>query len=260
MNIPLCTPQDAAIFGSFQSFGDETLWNYEVGAKVNSGNVTFNTAVFYNDIQDLQVTLDAGSCSSRIVFNVPDAHTLGVEAEISAEVAPGLEIGLAGSFIESEFDTDVVDGNGNLLAGIRDGNRVGSVPELQLAANAVYSFPLTLQGSSEGFFAASFQHVGSRFTQPSDQEPNAGDFASGLPFGGAPGTDITSLDLELDSYQILNLQAGIDWDTLSVVVYVNNVTDENANLSFDRERGGRARLGFRTNQPRTFGVTVRKSF
>ena len=39
-----------------------------------------------------------------------------------------------------------------------------------------------------------------------------------------------------------------------------NATDENANLSFDRERGGRARLGFRTNQPRTIGVTVRRSF
>ena len=31
-------------------------------------------------------------------------------------------------------------------------------------------------------------------------------------------------------------------------------------LSFDRERGGRARLGFSVGQPRTFGVTGRKSF
>ena len=45
-----------------------------------------------------------------------------------------------------------------------------------------------------------------------------------------------------------------------MIVYVNNVFDENALLSFDRERGGRARLGFSTNQPRTYGVTVRKAF
>ena len=31
-------------------------------------------------------------------------------------------------------------------------------------------------------------------------------------------------------------------------------------LAFDRERGGRARLGFSTNAPRTFGMTVRKGF
>ena len=41
---------------------------------------------------------------------------------------------------------------------------------------------------------------------------------------------------------------------------MNNVADENADLAFDRERGGRARLGFHTNSPRTFGVTVRKTF
>ena len=39
-----------------------------------------------------------------------------------------------------------------------------------------------------------------------------------------------------------------------------NVTDEEADLSFDRERGGRARLGFNVNQPRTFGVTMRMKF
>jgi len=47
---------------------------------------------------------------------------------------------------------------------------------------------------------------------------------------------------------------------LSIIGYVNNLFDENALLSFDRERGGRARLGFSTNSPRTYGVTVRKSF
>ena len=45
-----------------------------------------------------------------------------------------------------------------------------------------------------------------------------------------------------------------------MTAYVNNVTDEEADLSFDRERGGRARLGFNVNQPRTFGVTMRMKF
>ncbi len=54
---------------------------------------------------------------------------------------------------------------------------------------------------------------------------------------------------------------GVAWDNdWEGVLYVNNVTDENALYSFDRERGGRARLAFRTNQPRTIGVTVRKGF
>jgi iron complex outermembrane receptor protein len=47
------------------------------------------------------------------------------------------------------------------------------------------------------------------------------------------------------------------WD---VGAYVNNVTDEIAYLSVDRERGRRARVGFLTNQPRTFGVSVQRKF
>lgn len=260
LNTALCTAEDLTIFGDFQDYNDETLWNYEIGAKVDTGAVTFNAAAFYTDISGLQVTLDAGSCSSRISFNVPEAHTLGVEAELAAELAEGFDISIAGSYVNAEFDSTVMDGTGAVLGGVEDGNRLPSVPEFQIAATASYTWPINIHGDSDAFIAMSAQHVGSRITQPSDQVPGAGDFASGLPFGGASGMDVTSLDLILDSYQIVNLNAGIEWDTLEIFAYINNLFDENANLSFDRERGGRARLGFRTNQPRTFGITVRKSF
>ncbi len=261
LNTALCTEEDLRIFGGFQTYEDEKLWNYEGGVKYNANGITFNAAAFYTDISGLQVTLDAGSCSSRISFNVPEAHTLGVEAEIGAQLAPGFDVSFAGSYVESEFDSTVRDGTGAILGGVEEGNRLPSVPEFQFAATANYTRALTWAGEgAEGFLSATFQHVGSRFTQPSDQVDGAGDFVSGLPFGGATGTEVTSLDLELDSYQIVNLNAGIDWETLRLMIYVNNLFDENALLSFDRERGGRARLGFRTNQPRTFGVRVRKDF
>ena len=68
LNLPLCTDQDEAIFGSFQDYDDETLWNYEVGVR-GQRRASASAAAFYTDIRNLQVTLDAGSCSSRIVFN-----------------------------------------------------------------------------------------------------------------------------------------------------------------------------------------------
>ena len=40
------------------------------------------------------------------------------------------------------------------------------------------------------------------------------------------------------------------WD---VALFGNNLTDERALLSLDQERGTRARVGYLTNQPRTFG-------
>ena len=259
LNLPLCTAGDAAIFGGYQSYKDETLWNYEGGVKAKLGPVRVNSALFYNRIRNLQVTLDAGSCSSRVVFNVDKAHSVGLELELATSPVPGLDLGLSGSVLNSEFDSTVRDGTGAVLGGIRDGNRLPTVPKFQVSANANYSFAVA--ADKQGFVGASFQHIGSRFTQPSDQEGNPRSFVSGLPFGGASGADATVLDLKLPRYEIVNLNAGVSFpDQLEVSVYVNNLTDENALLSFDRERGGRARLGFTVNQPRTYGVAVRKGF
>ncbi len=265
LNLPLCDDgvpggPDAANFGGFPTYEDETLWNYEGGAKYSNGGVTFNVAAYYTDIRNLQVTADAGSCSSRVVFNA-DAHTMGLEAEFAATLFEGFEVSLAGSLVESEFDETRAAAVGGVLAGIREGNRLPSVPDYQIAATASYYFPIESFGSGlEGFAAASVQHIGSRFTQPGDQEAGAGTFVSRLPFAGASGLNATVLDLELDPYTIINLNAGIEADNWALIVYVNNVADENANLGFDRERGGRARLGFHTNPPRTIGVTVRRTF
>ena len=258
LNVPLCTEQDRAIFGGYQRFSDESLWNYEVGVKMAGPGLTFNAAAFYTKMTDLQVTLDAGSCSSRVVFNVPKAHSAGVELEMTLRPTDNLEFGFAGTAVNAVFDSTVVDGSGNVLGGIRDGNRLPSVPKVQFTASATYNFNLA---GRESYVTASWQYVGSRFTQPSDQENNPRTFVHNLPFLGAPATASTTLDLELPKYNLVNLSAGMEFGRgFSGIVYLNNLTDEKALLSFDRERGGRARLGFATNQPRTIGVTLRKTF
>jgi iron complex outermembrane receptor protein len=258
LNETLCSAEDEATYGGFDRYDDETLWNYEAGVKSQFSGITFNAAAFYTDIQNLQVTADAGSCSSRVVFNA-DAHTMGVEVELSAQPVEGLDLSVAGSLIEAEFDETRLKANGDVLEGIREGNRLPSVPNFQIAASAYYTVPVT--STMDAFAGITFQHVGSRFTQPGDQENNPRSFVHGLPFGGAPATATTVLDLKLPDYQLVNISAGIDMaEGLEIVAYINNIFDENALLSFDRERGGRARLGFSTNQPRTFGLTVRKGF
>lgn len=258
LNIPLCSPADAALFGGFQDYDDESLWNYEVGMKAQGKGLTFNAAGFYNKIRNLQTTLDAGSCSSRIVFNVADAHSMGVEVELGLQPVDGLDFSIAGSVIEAEFDT-TLPGALTAATGIRDGNRLPSVPKFQIAATGSYEW--NVAENTKAVLTASFQHVGTRFTQPADQENNPRTFTHGLPFGGAPAASATTVNLELPSYQLVNFSAGVKMDGgLSITAYVNNLFDETPLLSFDRERGGRARLGFNVGQPRTIGMTVRKEF
>ena len=261
LNTALCNSSDLAIFGGFQDYDDEKLWNYEAGIKVNTGSLSLNVAAFYTKISNLQVTLDAGSCSSRISFNVEKAHSQGIEFELKAQPIEGFDFSVAGSLLQSEFDSTVLNSEGKILGGVRKGNRLPSVPKFSIALTGTYNFSLeALDNGADAYISATFQHRSSVFTQPSDQEAGAGKFTSGLPFGGASGAEITTLDLELDSYQVLNLSMGLVFESWEVVAYLNNVMDENANLSFDRERGGRARLSFRTNQPRTFGLTFRTDF
>lgn len=257
LNASLCQGSDIETFGSFQNYGDESLTNYEIGFKGDYETFSVNAAVFYADMKDLQVTLDAGSCSSRISFNVPDAHSAGFEFEMKAQPTEYLDFSIAASVVEAEFDSTVVDGSGNVLGGIQDGNRLASVPEFSAAASATYTVPFD---TGDAYFSATFQHVGDRITQPGDQVAGAGTFAHGLAFGALDGSEVTTLDLNLPSYEILNLNAGYETEDWTAVVYLTNALDENALQSFDRERGGRARLAHRVVQPRTLGITYRRNF
>ena len=270
LNIPICEPEDVDIFGPFSgSYKDETLWNYEAGMKYQRRGVTFNAAAFYTKIKDLQVTLDAGSCSSRLVFNVEKAHTRGLEAEFAVSPLQGLDFSLAASLVQAEFDT-TLPGDLAVSTGIRNGNRLPSVPKYQLAASATYSQPWG--DDREWYINGSVQRIGSRFTQPSDQENNPRLFvyrafdpdnptSVGADFGGIPFDTGTLVDLKLPAYTLVNLSAGLEFDTgLEIVAYVNNLFDKDPRLSFDRERGGRARLAYNVGQPRTIGLTLRQAF
>ena len=82
--------------------------------------------------------------------------------------------------------------------------------------------------------------------------------------GGTIGGPLTqqffTFNPELPSYDLLNLRLGVTSETWEVALFVNNVTDEIAFLALDQERGSRARVGYLTNQPRTFGISTRVKF
>lgn len=258
LNRPLCSAADFATFSALSkpTFENETVWNYEAGMKARLGGGSFTVAGYYSDIENLQATLDAGSCSSRIIANVPSARSIGIEAELSQRVGDHLDFAVSASYNESELTSSVNDATGAPIQGLRNGNRLPTVPEFQAAASIGWTQPV--KSGLDGFANATWQYVGERFTQVSDQEGNPRTVT--LFTTGAPSVATLSFPLELPDYQVVNLRAGVrsaDWE---IAGFINNVGDERARLAIDRERGLRARYGYLTNQPRTYGVTVRKSF
>ena len=157
LNIPLCSVRDQAIYGrSLPTYKDETLWNYEAGVKYSKHGITFNAAAFYNEIRNLQVTVDAGSCSSRLVFNVPKAHSQGIEAEFSAAPArrPRSVASRKPAQLGVRFD-DRQPGPARSRTGIRKGNRLPTVPKYQIAATANYGSAVQLDTATGTSTAAS---------------------------------------------------------------------------------------------------------
>ncbi len=266
LNVPLCTAADLATFGGRETWEDEKVWNYEVGYKsrVLNGNGAFNISAFYMDISDLQATVTAGSCSSRVIFNVPSARSQGIEVEFEAAPSRNFDFAVSGSFNDAELRSTLTstDGAGNtsVVSGIEQGRRLPSVPRLQLSTAATYQWEV--RSGALAYMTGTYQHIGSRYTQVGDEDLGTLDLLSfGANTPGAPLTQRTfTYDPKLPAYNLVNVRAGLRRDRWDIAFYVNNVTDERALLSLDRERGTRARIGYLTNQPRSFGISNRFTF
>jgi iron complex outermembrane receptor protein len=189
-----------------------------------------------------------------VIFNVPEAKSQGLEAELNFVPNRNFDIAFSGSYNDSELSSTV---NPVAATGLVEGRRLPTVPKFQFAAAATYQWELS--AGSLAYVTGSFQHIGSRFTQVGDPDlgvltlPPFGSTTPGFPYTAS----VFNYDPELPSYDILNLRVGMRRDKWDLSLYANNLTDERALLSFDRERGTRARIFFLTNQPRAIGLTLR---
>ena len=264
LNRPLCTAQDLATFSGRDSWKDEQAWNYEVGAKSQfmGGRASLNASVFYMDIRDLQTIVTAGSCSSRLVFNVPKAVSRGADIELAVAPTQYVDFSVSASFNESELRSTLSStsssGQVSVISGIQSGNRLPSVPKLQASAATTFRRPIPSGG--QAFLTGTVQHVGSRYTQIDDLAPGVGtvnlnSFGKNT-IGGPLSASTFTFNPELPAYNLVNVRVGLDRGSWETALFVNNVTDERALLALDRERGLRARVGYLTNQPRTAGVSM----
>jgi iron complex outermembrane recepter protein len=268
LNVPLCSAADLETFGGHEGWEDETLWNYEVGSKsrIMGGRGSFNASLFYADIENLQATVTAGSCSSRVIFNVPKARSAGAEVEFSVAPTDNFDFAISATHTNSKLRSTLTStdkaGVTTVVSGIRSGNRMPSVPEEQIAAAATWRWP---KQTWVGYLTGVYQHVGDRYTQVGDEDLGDLAFVDLRAFapnniGGPYTNSLFSFNPKLPAYDIVNLRFGILKGRFDTAFFVNNVTDEQAYLSLDRERNFLARVSYLTNQPRTVGVSTRVIF
>lgn len=126
---------------------EESVVSYEAGLKLGLGpDLQWNSAVFHNDYEDLQVpvpVLISGIVRSAFV-NVPKSHSSGFETELTWTPLDSLRLRLVYARLDAEIDRmggayDVAAGPApGLLVADLSGNRLPQSPENKLTLNVSY--------------------------------------------------------------------------------------------------------------------------
>lgn len=129
------------------SYAPETLWNYEVGFKMQSADrrLLLNTSVFYMDWKNLQTEFAVAQVNGNVITffsgieNAASAHSVGVEADASYLITPGLQVGGTVGYLESKFGSyDNAYINGQVVN--LSHRQMPNAPKWTLSAFAEYNF------------------------------------------------------------------------------------------------------------------------
>ena len=191
----------------------DEITNYEFGWKsvLQDGQLRFNGSLFFVDVSGLQSTIfDPSIVNLFFSDNAADAEIKGVEGDFIYYTETGLILSGAFSLLDTEITKSLIP-TGDIIVG----QELAFAPGFQGNISARKEWDL--EAGNTGYWQAQF--IMSDKSYSDIMAPNRA---------------------EQDSYNLLNLRAGITNDDWFAEVYVDNVTDERAEISntfvFDRQR------------------------
>jgi outer membrane receptor protein involved in Fe transport len=220
-----------------RTYDSDEVTSYEVGFKTESSDraVTFDLAFFHIDWEDIQLFAQVNNFGVNI--NGGQATSDGLEFTLSSRMASGLSLSLNGAYTDTELQDDT-----NTLTGGYKGDELPYTPELSINANADYEWSIGAQSTA---------YVGGSVRYLSDQTA-----AYNNAFRVTNGHQ-----REISSYEVVDLQAGVDFGRYSIELYAKNVTDSDGRTSAAGVGAYPAgAIGTGIIRPRTLGITFGFSF
>ena len=191
----------------------DEITNYEFGWKsvLQDGQLRFNGSLFFVDVSGLQSTIfDPSIVNLFFSDNAADAEIKGVEGDFIYYTETGLILSGAFSLLDTEITKSLIP-TGDIIVG----QELAFAPGFQGNISARKEWDL--EAGYTGYWQAQFTMSDNSYSDI--MAPNRA---------------------EQDSYNLLNLRAGITNDDWFAEMYVDNVTDERAEISntfvFDRQR------------------------
>ncbi|MEH6517405.1 MAG: TonB-dependent receptor [Halioglobus sp.] len=213
------------------SMDTDDVTNYELGWKLDllDGTLRFNGDIFFVEIEDMQIGIfDTSITNLFFSDNGANAEVTGLEGDLTwvPSSVPGLMLSGGISLLDTEITDSLVTNF------VREGDELAFAPELQATLNARYEWDLA---------GGNLAHV-----------------MSYVSYSDEVNTDIVAANsVTLDSWTLWGATAGISSDQWTAELYVENLTDERAEVSgnaiFNRARVTLAR-------PRTAGLRFTYDF
>ena len=217
-------PPDAT--GEFDpDFDSDLLRNYEIGAKLRffDARLSVNTAAYYvlwKNVQTDQIAADG----SFFILNAGDVRDYGIEADISARVFDGLGVGAHAFWNKAKLSNSDprLDAEEGVLPG---------APSYGFSVVARYVVPI--DETNAAFLIADYGYVGESHLGFNEETPQMG------------------------SYEIANVQTGLQHGNWRLRLFVDNVTNATGNtFAFGNPFHPGDSKQATTPRPRTVGVSL----
>lgn len=220
------------------SYQADFLTNYEIGWKTSwlDRKIRWNTAFFWEDWKDFQFSF-LGQNSFTEIHNGPNARVKGVETDFTILPMKGLNLSATAAYMDAKtrknlcgFDdpsfTCTAPGPGgqaNYISALA-GTRLPVTPRFKFNASARYEFALPVGTMHiQGVVTHQSSASSDLRTLSFDSLGNPVDPAAGLG--------------RLQAYTTADFATGIQWQNISLEVFIDNAFDERAQISRYQECG-----------------------
>ncbi len=214
---------------STTQYDPEYSWTYEVGFKgeIIKDVLSTTIALFYIDIDDMQLTKFIASGEGRMLANVGNATNKGFEIGLDARLATGLYAGVNYGYTHATFKNYKTDENTDY-----SGKYLPYVPQQTLSVYGAYT--KEFQNKWIDRFSCYAQYNGA---------------------GKIYWTEAN--DISQDFYGLLNLKAGVSKGICSLYLWTNNTLNTDYNAFYFESMG---HAFFQKGKPFTIGMDFTLNF
>jgi outer membrane receptor protein involved in Fe transport len=182
----------------------DTLWNYEVGAKMQLPHpgVLISAAAFHIDWENPQQQV-ALPCGSYFDINGEKATINGAELEVSGHLTQSLQIRFGAGY----EDTKIIQPGALAIVGMPVDSRIVGTPAWTASIGGIYR--RTITGNMDGFISADYSYTGNSISL----------------LNGGGGAEATR-----PAFSLVNLRFGVDRGNSELSLNVHNLTNAKPNL------------------------------